>query len=67
MNNNNTTIIQQYLKDEAGWNDEKISFYELLLTMTNASHSGLLDAVIPFVLLSSLHSQWKTTDCGMSK
>ena len=59
--------LQQYLKDEAGWNDEKISYYELLLTMTNASHSGLLDAIIPFVLIFSSDSQWKTIDGGMSK
>ena len=59
--------LQQYLKDEAGWDDEKILYYEAILSLTNANRYGITDAATIFGIIFSSDLQWSTIDGGMSK
>ena len=48
--------LQQCLKDEAGWDDEKILYYGTMLSLTNANRYGVIDAATVFgIVMSSDH------------
>ena len=59
--------LQQYLKDEARWDDEKILYYGAMLSLTNANRYGVIDAATMFGIVMSSHYRWSTIDGGMSK
>ncbi len=58
--------LQQYLISAANWSLEKVNYFEMMGSMTNETHCGLLDMLIPFFSIFGGNTTYKTIAGGLS-
>jgi len=58
--------LHQYLREEAGWSEDLIVYYEVMSGKVNGTQNGVI-YILPFFFLFSNIDGWKTIDGGMSK